>query len=182
MQKVELPDEIKKKSFSQSVQAVVQSSDLICFQGPFCFLLSCCASNRATAMGNINPCNATRIWDYYWVWDGLLSYTIVWAIRTKHLTQITFIIIRQLWGCNESCLNKSVMAAILNKWPVCFSAYSLCIRSELRNIASIFNVHQDITLRWYDMLSQSVQPHCDLSQKQLFLQCKDGVVYFCYHF
>lgn len=61
MQKVELPDEIKKKSFSQSVQAVVQSSDLICFQGPFCFLLSCCASNRATAMGNINPCDAARI-------------------------------------------------------------------------------------------------------------------------
>lgn len=57
---VELPDEIKKKSFSQSVQAAVQSSDLICFQGPFCFLLSCCASNRATAMGNINPRDATR--------------------------------------------------------------------------------------------------------------------------
>lgn len=57
---VELPDEIKKKSFSQSVQAAVQSSDLICFQGPFCFLLSCCASNRATAMGNINPCDAAR--------------------------------------------------------------------------------------------------------------------------
>lgn len=56
---VELPDEIKKKSFSQSVQAAVQSSDLICFQGPFCFLLSCCASNRATAMRNVNPRLAT---------------------------------------------------------------------------------------------------------------------------
>lgn len=57
---VELPDEIKKKSFSQSVQAAVQSSDLICFQGPFCLLLSCCASNRETAMGNINPRDTTH--------------------------------------------------------------------------------------------------------------------------
>ena len=38
--------EIKKKSFSQSARAAVQSSDLICFQEQFCRLLSCCASTR----------------------------------------------------------------------------------------------------------------------------------------
>lgn len=59
VQQVEPLDEIKKKSFSQSAQAVVQSSDLICFQEQFCLLLSCCASNREAAMGNINPYNAT---------------------------------------------------------------------------------------------------------------------------
>lgn len=58
MQQVELLDEIKKKSFSQSARAVEQSSDLICFQEQFSLLLSCCASNREAAIGNINPCTA----------------------------------------------------------------------------------------------------------------------------
>lgn len=58
VQHVEPPDEIKKKSFSQSGRAAEQSSDLICFQEPFCFLLSCCASNREPAGGSVNPCCA----------------------------------------------------------------------------------------------------------------------------
>lgn len=64
LQHVEPPDQIKKKSFSQSTQAVEQSSDLICFQEPFCFLLSCCASNREPAEGSINPCCTTVSWNH----------------------------------------------------------------------------------------------------------------------
>lgn len=59
LQHVEPPDQIKKKSFSQSTRAVEQSSDLICFQEPFCFLLSCCAPNGEPAEGSVNPCCAT---------------------------------------------------------------------------------------------------------------------------
>lgn len=55
VQHVEPQGKIKKKSFSQSSRAAAQSSHLICFQEPFCSLLSCCASNREAAEGALTP-------------------------------------------------------------------------------------------------------------------------------
>lgn len=79
MRQVEPLDEIKKKSFSQSAKAVVQSSDLICFQEQFCLLLSCCASNREAAMGNSNPCSATPASDISGFPRLLLKYEYIFT-------------------------------------------------------------------------------------------------------
>lgn len=49
---------MKWKPFSQSAQAAVQSSHLICFQEQIWLLLSCCALNRWTATGNFNTLSA----------------------------------------------------------------------------------------------------------------------------
>lgn len=81
LQHVEPPDQIKKKSFSQSTRAVEQSSDLICFQEPFCFLLSCCALNGEPAEGSVNPCCTTLSWSH----QQQMLDTLVWVTYTLSL-------------------------------------------------------------------------------------------------